>query len=181
LRRLGVARELVHRAAVALHRHHRAINQIGHDLPQAFRTDGCRDVHRVHDVGEQHGDLLVLSRLGGGLYEWRTAFATELGRRTGRRAAGITGEPRLGQPTDTIPAGVHVNIVSLLVTDVRHITVPSPRRSFETLICRHLRDSVQFCSGLVDLVVCVRRHGGGGHGLALAGERFVGLVAEDLA
>ena len=40
---------------------------------------------------------------------------------------------------------------------------------------------VQFCSGLVDLVVCVGRHFGGGHRLALAGERFVGLVAEDLA
>ena len=26
----------------------------------------------------------------------------------------------------------------------------------------------QFCSGLVDLVVRVRRHGGGGHRLALA-------------
>ena len=28
--------------------------------------------------------------------------------------------------------------------------------------CRLFRDSVQFCSGLVDLVVCVGRHGGGG-------------------
>ena len=39
----------------------------------------------------------------------------------------------------------------------------------------------EFCSGLVDLVVGVRRHGGGGHRLTLAGERFVGLVAEDIA
>jgi hypothetical protein len=36
-------------------------------------------------------------------------------------------------------------------------------------------------SGLVDLVVCVGHHGGGGHRLAAAGERFVGLVAEDFA
>jgi hypothetical protein len=43
------------------------------------------------------------------------------------------------------------------------------------------QDSVQFCSGLVDLVVCVGHHGGGGHRLAAAGERFVGLVAEDFA
>ena len=43
------------------------------------------------------------------------------------------------------------------------------------------RDGVQLCSGLVDLVVCVRRHGGGGHRSALASERFVGLVAEDIA
>ena len=32
----------------------------------------------------------------------------------------------------------------------------------------------------VDLVVWVGRHGGGGHRFALAGERFVGLVAEDI-
>jgi hypothetical protein len=33
-----------------------------------------------------------------------------------------------------------------------------------------VRRVVQFCSGLVDLVVCVSRHGGGGHRFALAGE-----------
>ena len=37
------------------------------------------------------------------------------------------------------------------------------------------------CSRLVDLVVCVGRHRGGGHRSARAGERFVGLVAEDIA
>ncbi len=49
------------------------------------------------------------------------------------------------------------------------------------LECGLFRDGVQFCSGLVDLVVGVGRHGGGGHRLALAGERFVGLVAENIA
>jgi hypothetical protein len=39
----------------------------------------------------------------------------------------------------------------------------------------------EFCSGLVDLVACVGRHGGGGRRLTLAGERFVGVVAEDFA
>jgi hypothetical protein len=39
----------------------------------------------------------------------------------------------------------------------------------------------EFCSGLVDLVICVLHHLGGGHRLALAGERFVGLVAEHIA
>jgi hypothetical protein len=71
-------------------------------------------------------------------------------------------------------------MVSLLVNDVRHIAVPSPTRSFETLISRLFRDGVQFCSGLVDLVVCVGHHRGGGHRLSLAAERFVGLVAEDV-
>ena len=39
----------------------------------------------------------------------------------------------------------------------------------------------QFCSGLVDLVVGVGRHSGGGHRFTLAGQGFVGLVAEDIA
>ena len=46
---------------------------------------------------------------------------------------------------------------------------------------RLFRDRVQFCSGLVDLVVGVRRHGGGGHRLTLAGERFVGRLTEHIA
>jgi hypothetical protein len=62
-----------------------------------------------------------------------------------------------------------------------HLRLGSPTRSFKTLICRLFRDSVQFCSGLVDLVVCVGRHGGGGHRLTLADERFIGLVAEHIA
>ena len=39
--------------------------------------------------------------------------------------------PRRGQSTATIPAGVHVSIVSPLVNDVRHIAAPSPTRSFD--------------------------------------------------
>ena len=39
----------------------------------------------------------------------------------------------------------------------------------------------EFCSGLVDLVVCVGRHRGGGHRFTLAGERFVGRLAEHVA
>jgi len=37
------------------------------------------------------------------------------------------------------------------------------------------------CSGLVDLAIGVRHHGRDAHRFALASERFVGLVAEDLA
>ena len=40
----------------------------------------------------------------------------------------------------------------------------------------HSAGVFEFCSGLVDLVVCVGRHGGGGHRLTLAGERFVGRL-----
>ena len=58
---------------------------------------------------------------------------------------------------------------------------PLPPRRPPPLLRGHSAGVFEFCSGLVDLVVCVRRHGGGGHRLALAGERFVGLVAEDIA
>src|SRR6476646_5853102 len=51
---------------------------------------------------------------------------------------------------------------------------------FERLECL-FRDGLQFCSGLVDLVVCVRDYGSGRHPFALTGERFVGLVAEHIA
>src|ERR1700754_3667891 len=37
------------------------------------------------------------------------------------------------------------------------------RRVIGTLVTRLFPDGVQFCSGLVDLAVCVRRPGGGGH------------------
>ena len=71
-----------------------------------------------------------------GLCERCTALVTELGVRWQFGAARPTEQPRRGQSTATIPAGVHVSIVSLLVNDVRHIAVPSPTRSFETLVCR---------------------------------------------
>jgi hypothetical protein len=49
------------------------------------------------------------------------------------------------------------------------------------LRCGLFRDGVQFRSGLVDLAVGVGHHRGGGHRLALEGERFVGRLAEDIA
>jgi hypothetical protein len=52
---------------------------------------------------------------------------------------------------------------------------------FETLVTRLFRDPFQLRSGLVDLVIGVRDDGGRGHRLAIAGERFVGLIAEHLA
>src|ERR1700744_23318 len=50
-----------------------------------------------------------------------------------------------------------------------------------TSVCGLFRSCVQLCSGLVDLVVCVGCHGNGGHRFAFTGERFVGLVAENIA
>jgi hypothetical protein len=70
----------------------------------------------MNNIGEQHRHLLVLRRLGG-LRESPPGLAAELGRRAGLRTAGTTEQPRRGQSTTTIPAGV----VSPLVNDVRHI------------------------------------------------------------
>ena len=88
--------------------------QFGHDLAQPLRTDRRRHLHRMNNIGEQHSHLLVLRRLGGPR-ESRTAFGTELGRRAGLRTTGTTEQRRRGQSTATIPAGVHVSIVSLLL------------------------------------------------------------------
>jgi hypothetical protein len=54
-----------------------------------------------------------------------------------------------------------------------------PPRRPPPLLRGHTAGVFEFCSGLVDLVVCVRHHGGG-HRLTLAGERFVGRLTEDL-
>jgi transposase-like protein len=58
------------------------------------------------------------------------------------RAARPAQQSRRCQRPATVPRAVHVSIVSPLVNDVRHIAVPSPTRSFETLICRLFRDRV---------------------------------------
>jgi hypothetical protein len=56
-----------------------------------------------------------------------------------------------------------------------------PRKGIdECRRCVLFRDSVQFCSGLVELVVGVGHHGDGGIGFARAGERFLGLLPEAL-
>src|SRR5208283_3790439 len=104
------------------------VGEVGHDLAQPLRPDGRRNVHRMNHIGEQHRDLLVLRRLGGRC-DWCTTLVTELGVRWQFGAAGPAEQPRRGQSTATIPAGVHVSIVSPLLGDVRQIAVPSPTRS----------------------------------------------------
>src|SRR6478736_2353265 len=86
------------------------------------------NVHRVHHIGEQHRHLLVLRR-SSGVCERCTALVTELRVRRQFGAARPTEQPRRGQSTDTISAGVHVSIVSLLVNGVRHIAGLSLTRS----------------------------------------------------
>src|SRR6202140_4020286 len=66
---------------------------------------------------------------------------------------------------------------TMSVISPRHLRYEVLRLSYVVLF----RDSVQFASSLVDLVACIGHHGGGRHRLAVVGQRFVGLVAEDLA
>src|ERR1700752_1815481 len=129
----AVTGELVHCAAVL--RYHRGgmLDQLAHDLAQPLRTHRRRDVHRMNNIGEQHRYLLVL-RQSSGVCERCTALVTELGVGWQFGATRPTEDPRCGQATATLPAGVHVSIVSLLVSDVRHIAVPYSIRSFETLV-----------------------------------------------
>ncbi len=125
----AVAGELVHRAAIPLNHHCRTVDQIGHDLSQPLRPDRYRDLHRTNNVGEQDRHLLVLRR-STDLCDRCTTLVTELGVRWQFGAARPTEHSRRRQSTATIPAGVHVSIVSPLLGDVRRIAVPSPTTKF---------------------------------------------------
>jgi hypothetical protein len=136
-----VTGELVHRAAIPLDHRRAALNQFGHDLAQPLGTDGRCNVHRMNNIGEQDGYLLVLSRLAD-VCDWRTALVTELGVRWQFGAARPTRQSSCCQCTATVLNAVHVSIVSPLLRDVRHIAVPSPIRSFGSLVSR-FRDGSQ--------------------------------------
>jgi hypothetical protein len=75
----AVAGEFVQGAAVPRDDLGRAVDQLRHDLAQPLRTDGRRDVHRVHDVGEKDRDLLVFRVRRLGPCHRRAAPVAELG------------------------------------------------------------------------------------------------------
>jgi hypothetical protein len=56
----AVTGEPAHRAAVPLDNRCAAVGQLGHDLAQPLRAHRSGDVHRMHYIGEQNRDLLVL-------------------------------------------------------------------------------------------------------------------------
>ena len=57
---------------------------------------------------------------------------------------------------------------------VVHAVAPKKGKpTIETLHIFYSETDVQFYSGLVDLVVCIGRHFGGGHHLTLVGKRVV--------
>src|ERR1700738_4408729 len=102
----------------------------------------------MHHIGEEHRYLLVLRRLGA-VCDWRAAVTTELGSRAQPRAAGPTGEARRCQCTATVATVVRVSIVSLLVSDVRHIAVRSPTRSFANV-------TLMGSAGSLHVYLCLR-------------------------
>jgi hypothetical protein len=54
---------------IAFHRCRAPVGEVGHDLAQPLRTHRSRDIHRMHHIGEQNSDLLVL-RVGIGVVDW---------------------------------------------------------------------------------------------------------------
>ena len=68
---------VLHRPAVAAQHGRQALQQVGHDLAQPLGIQSSRDRHRVHHIGEQHGHLFVLGRLGR-QGDPRATFMTEL-------------------------------------------------------------------------------------------------------
>jgi DNA invertase Pin-like site-specific DNA recombinase len=87
-----------------------------------------------------------------------------------------------GEPVSTIAATLGVSRATVYRVlaeqtaegDSEHAAPLSPW----TRDSRNSTRVFEFRSGLVDLVVCVGHHGGGGHRLTLAGERFVALLAK---
>ena len=81
--------------------------------------------------------------------------------------------PIIACTLDAVVVNAHKIVAPTVYAPTPAMDISRSKLSFlasETLIGRLFRDGVQFCSGLVDLVVCVGRHGCGGHRLALAGK-----------
>jgi hypothetical protein len=93
----AVAGEFVHRAPVALDDRRRKLDEFGHDLAQPLRTDRGRDIHRAHDVGEQHSHLFELgAAVARG--QWGAARVAESG--TLARCVGATGRTHTSHCSD---------------------------------------------------------------------------------
>ena len=73
----AVAGELVDGSAITLHDVGASIEQLRHEFAQTFGADRSGDAHRMHDVGEQHRHLFVLSHRPG-LGNGCTALVAEL-------------------------------------------------------------------------------------------------------
>src|SRR6185437_15003520 len=86
-------------------------------------------------------------------------------------ATSVTAASTSAPPTQ---GGSSTTSAPVIPSSCRTPPAPTPETTAPTTgrpSSQPFRDGVQFCSGLVDLVVCVRHPGGGGHRLALAGER----------
>jgi hypothetical protein len=93
----AVAGELVYRAPVPLDNGGAAGDQLGHDFAQTLCTHRRSHVHRMHDVGEQDGYLLVLRT--GVLLGDRCTAAVKESRTRPRLGATRAARGRCGHPT----------------------------------------------------------------------------------
>ena len=60
----AIAHDLVHRALVAVHGLHHALQHRVEELPGLLRIAVGQQLHRAFEVGKQHGDLLALAFQG---------------------------------------------------------------------------------------------------------------------
>jgi hypothetical protein len=94
---------------------------------------------------------------------------------------------RLSRAARLLHLGRHTSHLRVVAWLGRRTCSPVPAddgssgRRATPLLRGHSAWVFECCSGLVDLVICVRHHLGRSHHLTLVGERFVGRVAEDLA
>ena len=148
-------------------------------LPTADKMD-CAQAGQNHHI-HQH-------RQGGNGDGGRLHIALDCSKATIRTTQrGRSAPPRRSRtpPTNTsAPYRSHAHCQMRSIRETRRLSALDPWQTdlnssrqgvliatdFETLVCRLFRDSVQFCSGLVDLVVGVCRHGSRGHARPVAGQ-----------
>jgi hypothetical protein len=59
-----IPHDLIHRALVAVHRHHHALQHRVEELARLLGVAVCQQLHRGLQVGEEHGHLLALALQG---------------------------------------------------------------------------------------------------------------------
>ena len=124
----AVSGELVHRAAVAVH--HQAGRLTSSAMISRSRSAPTADAMSIECTTSANNTVTCLysaDRVAGARAVPHSLQNLAVGRHF--RTARPTDQPRRGQSTTTIPAGVHVSIVSLLVSRVRHIAAPPLTRS----------------------------------------------------
>ena len=95
----AIAHDLVHRALIAMHGRHHALEDRVEELPRFLGVTVGEQFHRALEVGKQHGDLLALAFQGAAGGE---DLLSEVGGRIGFRSR--EARRRGGRRVDWLPA-----------------------------------------------------------------------------